>query len=199
MAAVVAMALGRDGHECETCAAPRRRWPHPRARRRRRGDRPQDAGHGRHRALRRLRAARPALPVILMTAHGSVPTAVEAMRAGAFDYVTKPFDNDELRALLARAVELTRLGARTASCAGRSAGRDAPDAIVARARAAPSPGASAASRRAAPRCSFRARAAPARSWSRAAALLSDRVGKPFVAVNCAALAEGCWRASCSAT
>jgi len=44
-----------------------------------------------------------------VTAHGSVPAAVAAMREGAFDYLTKPFDNDELRALVARALDLSRL------------------------------------------------------------------------------------------
>jgi two-component system response regulator AtoC len=38
----------------------------------------------------------PGLPVIVMTAHGTVDTAVEALKRGAFDYVTKPFDKDEL-------------------------------------------------------------------------------------------------------
>ena len=45
----------------------------------------------------------------MMTAYADVPTAVEAMRAGAFDYLAKPFDNDEIRAQVARAVELVRL------------------------------------------------------------------------------------------
>ncbi len=59
--------------------------------------------------LKRIHAARPETPVILVTAYGDVPSAVAAMRAGAFDYVTKPFDNDELRNLVERAVELRRL------------------------------------------------------------------------------------------
>ncbi|MEM8932348.1 MAG: sigma-54 dependent transcriptional regulator [Acidobacteriota bacterium] len=49
------------------------------------------------------------LPVILVTAFGDVPSAVDAMRRGAFDYLTKPFDLDELRALVARALDLRRL------------------------------------------------------------------------------------------
>jgi two-component system response regulator HydG len=53
--------------------------------------------------LRRIRERHPRLPVILLTAFGSVPSAVAAMREGAFDYITKPFDNDELRALVGRA------------------------------------------------------------------------------------------------
>ena len=39
---------------------------------------------------------RPDLPVIMLTAHGTVPTAVDAMRRGAADFILKPFDRDEL-------------------------------------------------------------------------------------------------------
>ncbi len=56
--------------------------------------------------LRRLKELHPETCVILMTAFGTVDTAVEAMKAGAFDYVTKPFDLDELLILLSRAFEL---------------------------------------------------------------------------------------------
>ncbi len=44
------------------------------------------------------------VPVILMTAHGSVPSAVDAMKRGAIDYLTKPFDPDELSLIVARAL-----------------------------------------------------------------------------------------------
>ena len=47
--------------------------------------------------LKRLTAEKPELPVILITAHGTVDTAVEALKLGAFDYVTKPFDRTELK------------------------------------------------------------------------------------------------------
>jgi DNA-binding NtrC family response regulator len=46
---------------------------------------------------------------IIMTAHGEVRSAVRAMKKGAFDYLQKPFDNDELLALIARAVEVAAL------------------------------------------------------------------------------------------
>jgi DNA-binding NtrC family response regulator len=59
--------------------------------------------------LRRIHIEQPSTPVILVTAYGDVPSAVAAMRAGAFDYVTKPFDNDELRSLVERALEIRRL------------------------------------------------------------------------------------------
>jgi two-component system, NtrC family, response regulator len=53
--------------------------------------------------LRRVAAAHPDVPVIMITAHGTVDTAVEAMKAGAFDYITKPFDQDDLRKVIAKA------------------------------------------------------------------------------------------------
>jgi DNA-binding NtrC family response regulator len=47
--------------------------------------------------------------IIIMTAHGEVRSAVEAMKRGAFDYLQKPFDNDELLAIISRAVEMVTL------------------------------------------------------------------------------------------
>jgi DNA-binding NtrC family response regulator len=49
------------------------------------------------------------LTAIFMTAFGSIRVAIEAMRAGAFDYLTKPFDNDELVITIDRALEVRRL------------------------------------------------------------------------------------------
>ncbi|UCE49344.1 MAG: sigma-54-dependent Fis family transcriptional regulator, partial [Phycisphaerales bacterium] len=46
---------------------------------------------------------------IIMTAHGEVRSAVEAMKKGAYDYLQKPFDNDELLAIISRAVEMVTL------------------------------------------------------------------------------------------
>ncbi len=60
-------------------------------------------------ALARIKADFPALPVILLTAYGTVGAAVEAMKHGAFDYLTKPADNDELCAVLDKAWEYGRL------------------------------------------------------------------------------------------
>jgi len=55
--------------------------------------------------LGELRAREPELPVVLLTARGSEKTAVAAIKQGAYDYLTKPFGIDELRAVVARAVE----------------------------------------------------------------------------------------------
>jgi two-component system response regulator HydG len=60
-------------------------------------------------ALEEIRRFNPALPVILMTAYASVETAVDALKKGAYDYLTKPLDFDELRLALERALEHTHL------------------------------------------------------------------------------------------
>lgn len=52
----------------------------------------------------------PGLPVIILTAHGSIPNAVEAMQRGAFGYLTKPFDDKELKATIDKALVQQRMG-----------------------------------------------------------------------------------------
>src|SRR3954465_15161324 len=52
---------------------------------------------------------RPELPVVLMTAFATVQTAVEAMKLGAYDYIQKPFDGDEIKHLVDRTLEHSRL------------------------------------------------------------------------------------------
>jgi two-component system response regulator HydG len=51
----------------------------------------------------------PELPVVIITGYGTVKSAVEAMRKGAFDYISKPVDNDELKIVVRRALEMRRL------------------------------------------------------------------------------------------
>lgn len=57
--------------------------------------------------LRKVRIFLPDIPVILITAWGTIPLAVEGMQGGAFDFVTKPWDNDRLLASVAAALELS--------------------------------------------------------------------------------------------
>lgn len=57
--------------------------------------------------LRKVKVLRPELPVILITAWGSIPLAVEGMRLGAFDFITKPWDNREFCRQIKTALQLT--------------------------------------------------------------------------------------------
>lgn len=59
--------------------------------------------------LERIRLQEPDLPVIMMTAFGSVEKAVEAMRKGAFDYILKPFKNEELKVTIRKAIDHSQL------------------------------------------------------------------------------------------
>ncbi len=65
--------------------------------------------------LRRALALDPELPVVMITAHGTVDNAVEALKTGAFDYITKPFDQAELRSILRKALKSRDLAAAEAS------------------------------------------------------------------------------------
>src|SRR5688572_20513558 len=139
-----------------------------------------------------LHAVDPELPVVIITAHADVPSAVAAMKKGAFDFVTKPFDNDDLRAVVQRALDLTRLRRENRWLRQRLAGDDPSAAIVAE------------SQRMKQVLDLVRRVAP----SRATVLIqgesgtgkeviaklihhcSDRVGRAFIAVNCKAFAEG---------
>jgi len=59
--------------------------------------------------LAQIRTEHPTLPVVLITAYGTIQTAIEAMRKGASDYVLKPFDNDNLKLVIGRALDLERV------------------------------------------------------------------------------------------
>jgi len=64
--------------------------------------------------LRRALALEPELPVVIITAHGTVDNAVEALKSGAFDYITKPFDQNEVRNVVKKALRTRALAAEEA-------------------------------------------------------------------------------------
>jgi DNA-binding NtrC family response regulator len=142
--------------------------------------------------LARIKARSPDVPVILISAHGTVKSAVEAMRHGALDFIEKPFDNEAVVALVTRGLELTRLARENRYLRGQLQSRHSPDAII-----SGGPAMSAAlelARRAA-----RSKATALITGesgtgkelvARAIHWHSERVGGPFVAVNCKALAAG---------
>lgn len=59
--------------------------------------------------LLELKKLQPSLAIIIITAHGSIDTAIECMKRGAFDYITKPFDVDELLLQAKKATEMGKL------------------------------------------------------------------------------------------
>jgi two-component system response regulator PilR (NtrC family) len=59
--------------------------------------------------LREIKSQNPSMAVIMITAHTSTKSAVEALKAGAFDYIAKPFDIDELKIIVRKAVERKEL------------------------------------------------------------------------------------------
>jgi len=64
--------------------------------------------------LKRLSVDYPDVPVVMITAHGSVESAVEAVKLGAFDYVEKPFDQEQLRQIVGKALRTHMLSRRDA-------------------------------------------------------------------------------------
>jgi DNA-binding NtrC family response regulator len=78
----------------------------------------------------RLAAADPALTIVMMTAYASVETAVRAMKAGAYDYIVKPFDPDDLSMLVKRAAEQRSLRAENERLKHRLDTAGAPPPIV---------------------------------------------------------------------
>jgi len=140
--------------------------------------------------MRQVRAARPETPVNLITAFGDVPGAVAAMRDGAFDYLTKPFDNHELRTIVGRALELSRLNRENRRLRAQLQSRSRADIVAESAgmravltlvdRAAPS---------GAPVLLQGESGTGKELLARRLHAASAAVAGPFVAVNCQAFAE----------
>jgi nitrogen regulation protein NR(I) len=72
--------------------------------------------------LKKALEEEPELPVVLVTAHGTIDTAVEALKTGAFDFVTKPFDKDEVRQIVAKALKTRELRGADATPTAASSG-----------------------------------------------------------------------------
>jgi len=75
--------------------------------------------------VRELHAAKPRLPIMLMTAHGTTETAIEATKFGAYDYLLKPFEMAELIELVNQAINSSRLMTEAVALGASGATRDA--------------------------------------------------------------------------
>ena len=141
--------------------------------------------------LKISKSKKPEMPVIILTAYGSVETAIEAMKIGTFDYVTKPFKMDELLITIQRALEYSRALSENLELKEELVGRYKFENIVAESPAMRNV------------CEMIKRVAPADTTvlitgesgtgkelvAKAIHAYSRRKDKRFVAVNCAALPE----------
>ncbi len=78
--------------------------------------------------LREALRESPDLPIVMITAHGTVDTAVEALKLGAFDYLTKPFDKDEVRQVVSKALKTRQLAQEEATTEPLGVKKDEPGA-----------------------------------------------------------------------
>ncbi len=83
-----------------------------------------------HEALRRLKEGYPSLPVVMMTGHGTIDSAVEAMKLGAWDFLTKPFPQERLFALVESCLERRRLTQENRTLKRELRERTVPDGLV---------------------------------------------------------------------
>lgn len=141
--------------------------------------------------LRTVRNERPAMCVIMLTAYGSVETAIEALKLGAFDYITKPFKVDEILIAIQRGLEYTRALSENMDLKAQLGARYEFDNIVAESPAMQEV------------CEMIKRVAPSDTTvlvygesgtgkelvAQAIHVHSRRKNKKFLAVNCAALPE----------
>jgi DNA-binding NtrC family response regulator len=139
--------------------------------------------------LARARALDPDLPVVVLTAYGTVRSAVEAMRSGAFDFVEKPFDEGALKLQVARAVEVRRLRSQNRHLRAQMAAARGFHRILG--RAAPLRAAVELARKVAPTDStvllLGESGTGKELFAQAVHEASPRSGGPFVKINCAAI------------
>jgi len=138
--------------------------------------------------VKQLHQAKPKLPILLITAHGSTETAIEATKWGAFDYVPKPFEVEELLDLTAKAIQSSRLMSEPIEMGDENSRRTA---IVGKSRAMQAIykeiGHIAAT--AVPVLIRGATGTGKELIARAIYQHSDRTKAPFIAINCAAIPE----------
>lgn len=133
MARILAKTLALEGYESRSYTDPRKALAALEA------DQPdliltdvRMPGLSGHELLRLIKTDYPDLPVLIMTAFGTVEDAVEALRAGAFNYITKPFQQDHLLHQIALALRQRRLERENLSLSGLASSEDALRPIIGR-------------------------------------------------------------------
>ena len=142
--------------------------------------------------LEHVRRNHPHIPVMIMTAFGTIDRAVEAMKSGAFDYITKPFANDDILLSVRKALKLSHAERQNRLLRESLAEKFGKDAIVGNSKAIQDV------------LALAGRVAPSRSTvlvtgesgtgkelvARALHIASDRKEMPFISVNCMSLSAG---------
>ena len=138
--------------------------------------------------VRELRATHPRLPILMMTAHGTTETAIEATQSGAYDYLLKPFEIPELLGLVEQAVAASRLMTEPVQIGEAGQARNA---IVGRSRTMQTIYKEIGRIAAKPvSVLIRGETGTGKELiARAIYQHSDRASAPFVAINCAAIPE----------
>ena len=141
--------------------------------------------------LTEARRIRPEMPVVLMTAFATVQTAVEAMKLGAYDYIQKPFDGDEIKHLVDRTLDHSRLARENLALRSMAETQLAPRPLI---------GSGEAMSEVRKKIELVAKSSATvlvrgesgtgkEVVARAIHAASERRDRPFLAVNCAALSE----------
>ena len=138
--------------------------------------------------VKKLHQGKPKLPIILITAHGSTETAIEATKWGAFDYIPKPFEVEELLDLTAKALQSSRLMSEPVEMGDITSGRTA---IVGTSRVMQLLYKEIGRIAATPvTVLIRGETGAGKELvARAIYQHSDRASAPFIAINCAAIPE----------
>ncbi len=142
--------------------------------------------------IQKVKQRHPSAVAIVITAYATIKTCVDAMRYGASDYITKPFDMDEIRAVVKRAVSRAAESQATAGGAAKPGGGGAPSLLANAVSPAMQEIMTTIGRAAGSRATVLIRGESGTGKELVARALheqSDRAGGPFVPISCAALSE----------